>query len=222
MEEGRPGVAVAAGRSGGGESEGGVDYSPPACLLDKAGPEDLVLDLSNTATWERGSQTSRVVGPGEKGLYVLLYCMCPAEGQGVAAGAGGGHEEGGHRVAFKLRVEFWNEGAEGAPDYLSAGSESLPELFLGTFALFFGALVVWAQCIRRHPAQASVFCFLCFVLCDFRSAFGSLRTRVIWDGMGTHGGVCVCERRGRWFAPQFPQEVQDRDGVCSIFVGVKL
>lgn len=159
---GRPGVGVAAG-----ESEQKGDFSP-ACLLDKAGPEDLVLDLSDTATWEHGKKASSVVGPGEKGLYVLLYCGCPLDGHGEAAGGGDGGGQGGgeHTVSFKLRVAFWNEGVEGDRDYLSAGSESLPKLFLGTFALFFGALVVWAHCIRRNPAQASAFSFfLGCVLC---------------------------------------------------------
>eukprot|EP00752_Nemacystus_decipiens_P004362 g3986.t1 len=155
LEGGRPEVAVEAGEGGG---PGGDSLPPPACLLDKTGKEDLVLDLSDTATWEHGSQASRFVGPGEKGLYVLLYCGCPVEVGPGEAGAGGGAGGGGqgdseHKVAFKLRVEFWNEGVEGEHDYLSAGRETLPKLFLGTFVLFFGALVVWARCIRRNPGQ---------------------------------------------------------------------
>eukprot|EP00903_Cladosiphon_okamuranus_P015463 g14278.t2 len=149
LDEGRSGVAVAAGEGG---QKGDLS---PACLLDKAGPEDLVLELSDRATWEHGKEASRVVGPGEKGLYVLLYCGCPVDGRGEAAesGGGGGQREGEHTVAFKLRVAFWNEGIDGDRDYLSAGKESLPNLFLGTFVLFFGALVAWARCIRRNPAQ---------------------------------------------------------------------
>lgn len=157
LEVGQPGAAVAGDESGGGGGRTGD--SSPACLLDKVGPEDLVLDLSDTAKWEHWSNASRIVGPGQKGLYVLLYCGCPMEGQGEAAAAGarvgGLPAEAEHRVAFKLRVAFWNEGAEGEKDYLSAGRESLPKLFLGTFALFFGALVVWAHCIRRNARQAS-------------------------------------------------------------------
>ncbi|CAM9847126.1 unnamed protein product [Hapterophycus canaliculatus] len=158
---------------GGGAAAGAVGSTAeqPACLLDKAGPGDLVLELSDEATWGQTNQASRTVGPGEKGLYVLLYCGCPGEsgegreGQGTGEGGGrGAGEMGGggqieqeeHKVAFKLRVAFWNEGVGGAPDYLSAGSESLPKLFLGTFVLFFGALVVWARCIRRYPAQVCV------------------------------------------------------------------
>lgn len=156
------GGGAAAERGAGGT--GGESSESSACLLDKAGPGDLVLDLSDEATWERGSQASRTVGPGEKGLYVLLYCGCPVAGEGGIAALGGGGEreagsvgggEGEHKVAFKMRVTFWNEGVGGARDYLSAGNRSLPKLFLGTFLLFFGALVVWAQCIRRHSAQAS-------------------------------------------------------------------
>ncbi|CAN0075439.1 unnamed protein product, partial [Ectocarpus fasciculatus] len=141
--------ALAIGRPGSAAGSGG-DGGEPTCLLDKAGPGDLVLELSDRAAWEHGSQASRTVGPGEKGLYVLLYCGCPvveSEG-GVAVVA---QEE--HKVTFKLKVAFWNEGVGGDRDYLSAGSESLPELFLGTFALFSAALVVWARCIRRHPSQ---------------------------------------------------------------------
>lgn len=147
-----------------GSAAAGTAPEQPACLLDKAGPGDLVLELSDKSTWGQTNQASRTVGPGEKGLYVLLYCGCPGEtsegGAGQEAEGGWGFGDGGHqeqdeehKVAFKLRVAFWNEGVGGAPDYLSAGSESLPRLFLGTFLLFFGALVVWARCIRRYPAQ---------------------------------------------------------------------
>ncbi|CBN77308.1 Related to G-protein coupled receptors [Ectocarpus siliculosus] len=140
--------ALAVGRPG--SAAGSGDGGEPTCLLDKAGPGDLVLELSDKTAWEHGSQASRTVGPGEKGLYVLLYCGCPveSEGGGVVVMA---EEE--HKVSFKLRVAFWNEGIGGDRDYLSAGSESLPELFLGTFVLFSAALVVWARCIRRHPSQ---------------------------------------------------------------------
>ncbi|CAN0148297.1 unnamed protein product [Pylaiella littoralis] len=165
LEAGLSAGGAAGSGTGGGGGGGGGSSESSVCLLDKAGPGDLVLDLSDKATWEQVSEASRTVGPGEKGLYVLLYCGCPAGGGGGNAalgggggGAGNGVDEGygEHKVAFKLRVTFWNEGVGGAPDYLSAGSETLPKLFLGTFFLFFGALVVWAQCIRRHPAQASV------------------------------------------------------------------
>lgn len=134
-----------------GSAAGSGDGGEPTCLLDKAGPGDLVLELSDKAAWEHGSQASRTVGPGEKGLYVLLYCGCPVESDGGVVMA---EEE--HKVSFKLRVAFWNEGIGGDRDYLSAGSESLPELFLGTFVLFSAALVVWARCIRRHPSQVCV------------------------------------------------------------------
>ncbi|CAM9990050.1 unnamed protein product, partial [Ectocarpus sp. 8 AP-2014] len=138
--------ALAVGRPG--SAAGSGDGGEPTCLLDKAGPGDLVLELSDKTAWEHGSQASRTVGPGEKGLYVLLYCGCPVESEGGVVMA---EEE--HKVSFKLRVAFWNEGLGGDRDYLSAGSESLPELFLGTFVLFSAALVVWARCIRRHPSQ---------------------------------------------------------------------
>lgn len=83
----------------------------------------------------------------------MLYCGCPVESEGGRVVV---EEEAEHKVSFKLRVAFWNEGVGGDRDYLSAGSESLPELFLGTFALFSAALVVWARCIRRHPSQVRV------------------------------------------------------------------
>lgn len=129
----------------------------------------------------RTYQASRRVSAGQKGLFVLYYCACPGEadaaasevevgvaGRGAAAegdggGGGGGRRshvtagigegKGRHLSSFRLRVVFWNEGAGGAPDYLSAGSEVLPTLFFSMFLLFLVALVVWVQCIRRNPAQ---------------------------------------------------------------------
>lgn len=126
---------------------GGGNGDNAKCPLDNVGPDDLVLDLTDPTSWDHTSYATKAVAPGKKGLYVLRYCGCPSAEE--AADRGGAE----HTVEFKLRVEFWNEGLEGARDYLSAGSETLPKMFLALFALFFGALVVWAQCMRRHPAQ---------------------------------------------------------------------
>ena len=158
--------------------EGDSESSDGLCLLDEAGPDDLVLDLSQSTTWHQSRQASRTVEPGQKGLYVLLYCGCPGAGGSVKdAGGVGGWEGGGesevgvgfakgkggegggrgeHQVSFKLKVAFWNQGPGGARGYLSAGSEALPRLFLFMFALFFGSLVLWARCLRKHPAQVRV------------------------------------------------------------------
>ncbi|CAM9624390.1 unnamed protein product [Ascophyllum nodosum] len=143
-----------------GGSENG-DSIEDGCLLDKAGPTDLVLDISDRSRWgERGTQASRTVGPGEQGLYVLYFCGCPGNVGGgrnleeafVSKGEGAGGE-GEHSVTFKLRVAFWNNGSGGERDYLSAGMEVLPKLFLGMFGLFFAALLLWVQCLRRHTVH---------------------------------------------------------------------
>ena len=144
-----------------GGSENG-DSIEDGCLLDKAGPTGLVLDISDRSRWERGTKASRTVGPGQQGLYVLYFCGCPGNVGGgrnleeafVSKGEGAGGE-GEHSVTFKLRVAFWNNGSGGERDYLSAGMEVLPKLFLGMFGLFFAALLLWVQCLRRHTVHVS-------------------------------------------------------------------
>lgn len=116
-------------------------------------------NLNGGVTVTRHHHASRVVAPGQEGLYVLLYCGCPAAptaDEGVEVDIeGGGSGEGRHISSFRLRVAFWNEGIGDARNYLSAGSEPLPTLFFGMFLLFLVALGVWIQCIRRHPKQVS-------------------------------------------------------------------
>lgn len=51
------------------------------CLLDEPRPEDLVLELTANAKGGDGERDAtrhavRTVGPGQEGLYVLLYCGC--------------------------------------------------------------------------------------------------------------------------------------------------
>lgn len=158
------------------------------CPLDEAGPDALVLEITTTdnrtarartrarATTTMGPRrvlsashsivtarqhhASRLIGPGQEGLYVLLYCGCPATIDGRAGGetpdaksGGGGGGEGRHLSSFRLKVAFWNEGVGGEPDYLSAGNEILPTMYFGMFALFLGSLGMWVQCIRKHPQE---------------------------------------------------------------------
>lgn len=134
------------------------DGSRDGCLLHKAGQNDLVLELSERSTWGHRAHASRTIGAGQQGLYVLYFCLCPVAGDrkqetelAMTKEGGGSRRVGGeHSVSFKLRVEFWNQGEEGARDYLSAGMWALPKLFLGMFGLFFAALLVWVQSLRRH------------------------------------------------------------------------
>lgn len=152
------------------------------CLLDEASSEDLVLEFTPDAAGPESTggghvkakdkggsgaarHASRIVGPGHKGLYVLLYVGCKsggdageAKGPGLAidGSSGDGSRTGRHLTSFKLRVVFWNQATGGVPDYLSAGSEPLPKLFFAMFLMFLGALAVWVQCLRRHPAQVKV------------------------------------------------------------------
>lgn len=130
------------------------------CLLHKAGPDDLMLELSERSTWGNRVGASRTIGAGQQGLYVIYFCLCPVAGDGdiqretelVTTKERGGSRGGGgeHRVSFKLKVELWNQGEGGGRDYLSAGMWALPKLFLGMFGLFFAALLVWVQCLRRY------------------------------------------------------------------------
>ncbi|CAM9959519.1 unnamed protein product, partial [Choristocarpus tenellus] len=146
------------------ELEGNLDSN--ICMLDMVEPGDLVM---NPRDPNNENNVYRKVGPGQKGLYVLLFCQCPPldrEGmeskkghKGIVGGVGSSAGpvppplSPPASVSFHLRVVFFNEGLGGAPDFLSTGNGELPTLFFCFFVLFLATLLAWVHCLRKNRSQ---------------------------------------------------------------------
>jgi len=103
------------------------------CLLDHVTPDDYMIDISDEKNWARLS-SGHIVSPAAPGLYSLLFARCRPSGP--------------QYVNFKLDVAFINPG----PNYLSAGDEPLPVVFLVFTLLFSAAFGVWSWVITRDAS----------------------------------------------------------------------
>lgn len=106
------------------------------CIFEKQSPQDLVIDLSNTDTWQF-TPYEHTISDDAIGLYSLVFARCEPSSTNS------------YVVDFKLKATFANPG----PNYLSAGDLPLPTLYLIFSLCFLTITSVWVYVLRRNPAQ---------------------------------------------------------------------
>lgn len=115
------------------------------CLFDAVEEDDVIIDLSKDSMWKHANHVIHSIGSEEEtGLYTLLFARCKPAGTD-------------HSVSFMLDVTFMNPGndapgkTDGNWDYLSAGDQPLPMMYMIFFGLFFIAFLMWLAVLRRDP-----------------------------------------------------------------------
>ncbi len=139
------------------ESEAGQDLEKTIedhlCPFTSIKKDDILIDLSIDNAWETTTKViHEITTEDEAGLYTLFYARCSD-----------GSEYSLHDVSFELDVIFKNvgNGIQGIKqkessslkntnwDYLSAGDQALPLMYMIFFILFTVLFLIWLAILRR-------------------------------------------------------------------------
>ena len=103
---------------------------------------DILLDASDQTKWNVENSISHAFSKEDEGLYFLTFQRCDPVGS-----------DDKHRVTFEFTHHFRNVDSGGNIDYLSAGSQPLPKMFLGFAIIYASCLAIWIYRIAQAKKE---------------------------------------------------------------------
>jgi hypothetical protein len=103
-----------------------------------AASTDLILDVSDSSTWDTPVMVQRNFTSADAGLYFLTWQRCYP----VLSDAD-------HRVTFTFEYHFFNTRTDGKTDYLSTGEQPLPTMYLIFALIYCATTALWFTTIRK-------------------------------------------------------------------------
>ena len=127
------------------QSEFAVDYenglSNSHCLASTPLPGDVLLNASDPLAWNQAQSVSHEFTEGDEGLYFLTFQRCSPSTSAFP-------------TSFTFTHEFYNLDRNGEVDYLSAGEQPLPNLYLTFCFSYLVAIAVWLRWIKKAKQQS--------------------------------------------------------------------
>mmetsp|Transcript_36210 Transcript_36210/g.43686 ORF Transcript_36210/g.43686 Transcript_36210/m.43686 type:complete len:435 (+) Transcript_36210:161-1465(+) len=128
-----------------------TDLSEGGCVLDNPNVERLFTfqEVDGNRNGDGSFNYINRIAPQKDGEYSLFFANCMPNAV----------------VSFHAKVSLYNEGPDGARDYLSAGEAMLPTVYMIMFVLYSTGFVLWAyNCYQKKTTAQRIHVLMCFLV----------------------------------------------------------